>query len=87
MTALMLLILLTILMILAGLPLFVSFGLGGYIMMLVLETDPGFAVPAIFTNLNSFVLMAIPFFNKTLDRCSMTSCSTTVNDHQSSIDS
>jgi len=62
MTALMLLILLTIFMILAGLPLFVSFGLGGYIMMLVLETDPGFAVPAIFTNLNSFVLMAIPFF-------------------------
>lgn len=62
MTTLVILILLTIFLILAGLPLFVCFGVGGFIMMIALETDPGFAVPAIFTNLNSFVLMAIPFF-------------------------
>ena len=62
MTLLLLLIGLTILMILVGFPLYVSFGAGGLVMMLALEMDPGFAVPAIFTNLNSFVLMAIPFF-------------------------
>jgi len=62
MTALLLLILLTILMIMAGLPLFACFGMGSFVMMIVLEMNPGFAVPAIFTNLNSFVLMAIPFF-------------------------
>ena len=49
-------------MLLAGFPLFVCFGVGGLVMMIVLEINPGFAVPAIFTNLNSFVLMAIPFF-------------------------
>jgi tripartite ATP-independent transporter DctM subunit len=62
MTTLLLLIGLTILMLLAGFPLFVCFGVGGLVMMIVLEINPGFAVPAIFTNLNSFVLMAIPFF-------------------------
>ncbi len=31
-------------------------------MIVALEMNPGFAVPAIYTNLNSFVLMAIPFF-------------------------
>ncbi|MGD8564022.1 MAG: TRAP transporter large permease [Desulfarculaceae bacterium] len=62
MTELLLLVVLTILMLLAGFPLFVCFGVGGLAMMLVLEMDPGFAVPAIYTNLNSFVLMAIPFF-------------------------
>ena len=62
MTILLLLIGLSILMILLGFPLFVSFGVGGLAMMMALEMNPGFAVPAIFTNLNSFVLMAIPFF-------------------------
>lgn len=62
MTVLLLLIGLTVLMILVGFPLFVSFGVGGLAMMLALEMNSGFAVPAIFTNLNSFVLMAIPFF-------------------------
>lgn len=62
MTILITLIALTVLMIIAGFPLFVSFGMGGVAMMFFLEMDPGFAVPAIFSNLNSFVLMAIPFF-------------------------
>ena len=62
MTLLLLMIVLTVVLILVGFPLYVSFGVGGLAMMLVLEMDPGFAVPAIFTNLNSFVLMAIPFF-------------------------
>ena len=62
MTLLLFLIGLTLIMILMGFPLFLSFGLGGMAMMTVLELDHGFAIPAIYTNLNSFVLMAIPFF-------------------------
>lgn len=62
MTMLLLLLGLSVLMIILGFPLFVSFGVGGLAMMLAIEMNTGFAVPAIFTNLNSFVLMAIPFF-------------------------
>ncbi|MCP4671406.1 MAG: TRAP transporter large permease, partial [Desulfobacula sp.] len=53
---------LTIFMLLAGFPLFACFGVGGLAMMFFLEIPSGFAVPAIFSGLNSFVLMAIPFF-------------------------
>ncbi len=62
MSILLLFIGLTLVMIVLGFPLFVSFGIGGLGMMLVLDIDSGFAVPCIFRNLNSFVLMAIPFF-------------------------
>jgi len=55
-------VILTVLMMMAGFPMFVSFGIGGVGMIAALEMDPGFVVPCIFTNLNSFVLMAIPFF-------------------------
>lgn len=53
---------LTVLLLLAGLPLFVCFGVSSFLMVLAIGMDSGFAVPVIFTNLNSFVLMAIPFF-------------------------
>ncbi|MBW1729492.1 MAG: TRAP transporter large permease [Deltaproteobacteria bacterium] len=62
MTLLLLMIALTVVLIIIGLPLYVSFGIGGLAMIVGLGMNPGFAVPAIFTNLNSFVLMAIPFF-------------------------
>ena len=62
MTVLLLMVGLTVLMLVVGFPLFVCFGVGGLAMMLALEMNPGFAVPAIYTSLNSFVLMAIPFF-------------------------
>lgn len=62
MTLLLLLIGLTVFMILVGFPLFVSFGVGGLAMIFFLEMNANFAIPAIYTNLNSFVLMAIPFF-------------------------
>jgi len=55
-------IVLSVLFILLGFPLFVSFGIAGFGMIFSLDLNPGFAVPCIFTNLNSFVLMAIPFF-------------------------
>lgn len=53
---------LTIFMIIAGFPMFVSFGIGSLFMIILLEMDPMFVVPCIFTNFNSFVMMAIPFF-------------------------
>lgn len=46
----------------AGLPLYASFGGGAFVMILLLGMNPGFVVPTMFTNLNSFVLMAVPFF-------------------------
>lgn len=62
MTLLVMLIGLTIVLLLAGFPLFACFGIGGFAMMFFLEMPSGFAVPSIFSGLNSFVLMAIPFF-------------------------
>ncbi|NOX34755.1 MAG: TRAP transporter large permease subunit, partial [Deltaproteobacteria bacterium] len=62
MTTLLILIGLTIVMLLSGFPLFACFGIGSLAMIFVLEMHPGFVVPAIFSGLNSFVLMAIPFF-------------------------
>ena len=53
---------LTIFMIIAGFPMFVSFGIGSLLMIMFLEMDPIFVVPCIFSNFNSFVMMAIPFF-------------------------
>ncbi|MCK5162312.1 MAG: TRAP transporter large permease [Desulfobacula sp.] len=55
-------IILTILMIILGFPMFVSFGIGSLGMIIFLQLDPMFVVPCIFTNFNSFVMMAIPFF-------------------------
>lgn len=59
---LLLLVCLAVVMLLAGFPLFVSFGIASFLMILAIGMDSSFAVPVIFTNLNSFVLMAIPFF-------------------------
>ncbi len=53
---------LTIFMIISGFPMFVSFGIGSLLMIILLEMDPMFVVPCIFSNFNSFVMMAIPFF-------------------------
>lgn len=62
MTTILIILGLTIVMLLAGFPLFACFGIGSLAMMLFLEMNTSFAVPAIFSGLNSFVLMAIPFF-------------------------
>lgn len=62
MTLLLILTGFTILLLLSGFPLFVCFGLGSLAMIFFLEMHSGFVVPAIFSGLNSFVLMAIPFF-------------------------
>lgn len=62
MSTLLIIIGFTIFMLVSGFPLFACFGVGALAMMFFLEIPSGFAVPAIFSGLNSFVLMAIPFF-------------------------
>jgi len=55
-------VVLSVMLIILGFPLFLSFGIAASGMILVLNYDPGFVVPCIFTNLNSFVFMAISVF-------------------------
>lgn len=55
-------ILLLIFLIVIGLPLFASFAVICFGMIYVFDLGTKFVIPAIFVNLNSFTLMAIPFF-------------------------
>ncbi len=61
-TIILLFIILIIILIISGLPLFVCFAVACMGMMKVFDLGTDFAIPVIFTNLNSFTLMAIPFF-------------------------
>lgn len=56
------LIILSIVLLVCGVPLFVSFGLAGMGMMIFLELGTDFAVPAMFANLDSTIFMAVPFY-------------------------
>ncbi len=55
-------IILLIVLIVSGLPLFACFAIICLGMMKVFKLGTNFSIPAVFTNLNSFTLMAIPFF-------------------------
>jgi len=55
-------IILLIVLIISGLPLFACFAIVCIGMMQVFKLGTSFAIPAVFTVLNSFTLMAIPFF-------------------------
>jgi tripartite ATP-independent transporter DctM subunit len=55
-------IILLIALIIIGLPLFTCFAIVCFGMMIVFHLSSSFAIPTIFTTLNSFTLMAIPFF-------------------------
>lgn len=55
-------IILIIILIISGLPLFACFAVACMGMMKVFDLGTDFAIPVIFTTLNSFTLMAIPFF-------------------------
>lgn len=55
-------IVLLIILIISGLPLFACFAIVCIGMMQVFKLGTNFAIPAVFTVLNSFTLMAIPFF-------------------------
>ncbi len=47
---------------LLGLPVGFSFGLGGFIILFFTGMDPRFAMPAAFRNLESYTLLALPLF-------------------------
>ena len=53
---------LAIVLMLAGLPVAIAFGIAGIGMIIAFNLDFSFALPTIFSQINSFVLMAIPFF-------------------------
>jgi tripartite ATP-independent transporter DctM subunit len=55
-------ILILIFLIFIGLPLFACFAITCFGMILAFDLGTDFAIPAVFVNLNSFTLMAIPFF-------------------------
>lgn len=55
-------VLLLILLIFIDLPLFACFAITCFGMIYAFDLGTSFAIPAIFVNLNSFTLMAIPFF-------------------------
>ena len=62
MTTVLTFIILSVLLLMIGVPLFVSFGIGALGMIVFLDYGTGFAVPAMFSNLDSTIFMAIPFF-------------------------
>ncbi len=47
---------------LLGVPVGFSFGLGGFAMLILTGMDPRFAMPAAFRNLESYTLLALPLF-------------------------
>ncbi|MBA7655053.1 C4-dicarboxylate TRAP transporter large permease protein DctM [subsurface metagenome] len=62
MLVVLILIVVAVVLLLCGVPLFVAFGIAGMGMMIFLGLGTGFAVPCMFTNLDSTIFMAIPFF-------------------------
>jgi len=55
-------VILVIILIVIGLPLFACFFIFCFGMIIVFKTGTSFTIPSIFENFNSFTLMAIPFF-------------------------
>lgn len=45
-----------------GVPVALSFGAGAILMLIFMHMDPAFAIGAIFYRIDSFILMAVPFF-------------------------
>lgn len=55
-------VILSIVLLLCGIPLFVSFGIAGMGMIIFLKLGTDFVIPCMFSNLDSTIFMAIPFF-------------------------
>ena len=53
---------LVVVIMLLGVPVGFSFGLGGFIILAITGLDPRFAIPAAFRNLESYTLLALPLF-------------------------
>jgi len=62
MTLVLIVMALVVFVMLLGLPVGFSFGLGGFAMLFFTGMDPRFAMPAAFRNLESYTLLALPLF-------------------------
>lgn len=51
-----------VIIMLLGVPVGFSFGLGGFAMLFITNLDPRFAIPSAFRNLESYTLLALPLF-------------------------
>jgi len=51
-----------VIIMLLGVPVGFSFGLGGFAMLFITGLDPRFAIPSAFRNLESYTLLALPLF-------------------------
>jgi tripartite ATP-independent transporter DctM subunit len=62
MTVVMIVMSFVVVIMLLGVPVGFSFGLGGFAMLVLTGMDPRFAMPAAFRNLESYTLLALPLF-------------------------
>lgn len=62
MTVVMIIMCFVVVIMLIGVPVGFSFGLGGFAMLVLTGMDPRFAMPAAFRNLESYTLLALPLF-------------------------
>ncbi|UCF82298.1 MAG: TRAP transporter large permease [Desulfobacteraceae bacterium] len=62
MTLVLIIMAFVVIMMLLGVPVGFSFGLGGFAILFITGLDPRFAIPSAFRNLESYTLLALPLF-------------------------
>jgi len=62
MTVVLIIMTFVVIIMLLGVPVGFSFGLGGFAMLFITGLDPRFAIPSAFRNLESYTLLALPLF-------------------------
>jgi len=62
MTVVLIVMTFVVIIMLLGVPVGFSFGLGGFAMLFIAGLDPRFAIPSAFRNLESYTLLALPLF-------------------------
>jgi len=62
MTVVLIIMTFVVIIMLLGVPVGFSFGLGGFAMLFIAGLDPRFAIPSAFRNLESYTLLALPLF-------------------------
>ena len=62
MTLVLIIMAFVVIIMLLGVPVGFSFGLGGFAILLITGLDPRFAIPSAFRNLESYTLLALPLF-------------------------
>jgi tripartite ATP-independent transporter DctM subunit len=62
MTVVLIIMVFVVIIMLLGVPVGFSFGLGGFAILFITGLDPRFAIPSAFRNLESYTLLALPLF-------------------------